>query len=37
MTLSRHSGFKHVPEETGTTLQKCRFYVVVSQGIQGIK
>ena len=32
MTLGRHSGFIHVPGETGTTLQKGWFYVVVSQG-----
>ena len=32
MTLGRHSGFIHVPGETGTTLQKSCFYVVVSQG-----
>ena len=33
MTLGRHSGFRHVPGETGTTLQKGCFYGVVSQGI----
>ena len=32
MTLGRHSGFRHVPGETGTALQKGCFYVVVSQG-----
>ena len=35
MTLGRHSGFRHVPGETGTTLQKGCFYVVVSQGNSG--
>ena len=34
MTLGRHSGFRHVPGESGTTLQKGCFYVVVSQGIK---
>ena len=37
MTLDRHSGFRHVPGETGTTLQKGCFYVVVSQGNSGNK
>ena len=37
MTLGRHSGFRHVPGETGTTLQKGCFYVVVSQGNSGNK
>ena len=37
MTLSRHSGFRHVPGETGTTMQKVFFYVVVSQGNSGNK
>ena len=32
MTLGHHSGFRHVSGETGTTLQKGCFYVVVSQG-----
>ena len=32
MTLGRHSGLRHVPEETGTNLKKGCFYVVVSQG-----
>ena len=32
MTLGHHSGFRHVFGETGTTLQKGCFYVVVSQG-----
>ena len=36
MTLGRHSGFRHVPGETGTTLQKGCFYVV-SQGNSGNK
>ena len=35
MTLGRHSGFRHVPGETGTTLQKGCFYVVASQGNSG--
>ena len=37
MKLGRHSGFRHVPGETGTTLQKGCFYVVVSQGNTGNK
>ena len=37
MALGRHSGFIHVPGETGTTLQKGCFYVVVSQGNSGNK
>ena len=37
MTLGRHSGFKHVSGETGTTLQKGCFYVVFSQGNSGHK
>ena len=38
MTLGRHSGFRHVPGETGTTLQKgCFYVVVVSQGNSGNK
>ena len=37
MTLGRHSGFRHVPGETRTTLQKGCFDVVVSHGNQGIK
>ena len=37
MTLGHHSGFRHVPRETGTTLQKGCFYVVVSQGNSGNK
>ena len=38
MTLGRHSGFRHVPGETGTTLQKCCCcYLVVSQGNSGNK
>ena len=37
MTLGRHSGFRHVPGETGTTLQKGCFYVVVSQRNSGNK
>ena len=37
MTLGRHSGFRHVPGETGTTLQKGCFYVVVFQGNSGNK
>ena len=32
-----HSGFRHGPGETGKTLQKGCFYVVVSQGNSGIK
>ena len=36
-TLDRHSGFRHVPGETGTTLQEGCFYVVVSQGNSGNK
>ena len=36
MTLGRHSGF-NIPGETGTTLQKGCFYVVVSQGNSGNK
>ena len=32
-----HSGFRHGPGETGQTLQKCCFYVVVSQGNSGNK
>ena len=32
MTLGHHSGFRHVPGETGTNLQNGSFYVVVSQG-----
>ena len=36
MTLG-HSGFRYVPGETGTTLQKGCFYVVVSQGNSGNK
>ena len=35
MTLGRHSGFRHVPGETETTLQKGYFYVVVSHGNSG--
>ena len=37
MTLGRHLGFRHVPGKTGTTLQKCCIYVVVSQGNAGNK
>ena len=37
MTLGRHSGFRHVPGETRTALQKCCFYVVVSHGNSGNK
>ena len=37
MTLGRHSGFRRVPGETGTTLQKGCCYVVVSQGNSGNK
>ena len=37
MTLGHHSGFRHVSGETGTTLQKGCFYVVVSQGNSGNK
>ena len=37
VTLSRHSGPRDVPGETGTTLQKGCFYVVVSQGNSGNK
>ena len=38
MTLGRHSGFRHVlPGETGTTLEKGCFYVVVSPGNSGNK
>ena len=37
MTLGRHSGFRYVPGETGTTVQKDCFYVVVSQGNSGNK
>ena len=37
MTLGRHSGCRHVSGETGTTLQKGCFYVVVSQGNSGNK
>ena len=32
MALGRPSGFRYVPGETGKTLQKGCFYVVVSQG-----
>ena len=32
-----HSGFRHVPGESGKTLQKGCFYVVVSQGNSGNK
>ena len=35
MALGRHSGFRHVPGETGKNLQKCCFYVV--QGNSGNK
>ena len=34
MTLGRHSGFRHVPGETGTTRQKGCFCVVVSRKIR---
>ena len=37
MALGRHAGFRHVPGETVTTLQKGSFYVVVSQGNSGNK
>ena len=37
MTLGRHSGFRHGPGETGTTLQNGCFYVVVSQENSGNK
>ena len=37
MALGRHSRFRHVPGETGKTLQKGCFYVVVSQGKPGNK
>ena len=32
MTLGHHSGSRQVSGETGTTLQKGWFYVVVSKG-----
>ena len=35
MKLGRRPGFRHVPAETGTTLQKGCFDVVVSQGNSG--
>ena len=35
MTLGRHSGFRHIPGQTETTLQKSCFNVVVSQGNSG--
>ena len=37
VALGRHSGFRYVPGETGKTLQKGCFYVVVSQGNSGNK
>ena len=37
MTLGRHSGFRHVPGETGTTLQKDCFMLLFPREIQGIK
>ena len=37
MTLGRHSGFRHVPGETGTTMQKAVFMLLFPREIQGIK
>ena len=37
MALGHLSGFRHAPGETGKTLQKGCFYVVVSQGNSGNK
>ena len=37
MTLGRHSGFRHVPGETGTTLQKGCFMLLFPREIQGIE
>ena len=37
MTLSYHSGFRHVTGETGTTLQKAVFMLLFPREIQGIK
>ena len=37
MALDGHSGFRHVPGETGKTLQKGCFNAVVSQGNSGNK
>ena len=37
MTLARHSGFRHVPGETGTTCKKAVFMLLFPREIQGIK
>ena len=35
--LGRHSGFRHVPGETGTTCKKAVFMLLFPREIQGIK
>ena len=37
MTLGRHSGFRHVPGETGTTCKKAVFILLFPREIQEIK
>ena len=37
MTLCRHSGFRLVPGETGTTSKKVVFMLLFPREIQGIK
>ena len=37
MTLGRHSGFRHVPGETGTTCKKTVFMLLFPRKIQEIK
>ena len=37
LMLGRHSGFRHVPGETGKTLQKGYFMLLFPSEIQGIK
>ena len=37
MTLGRHSGFRHVPGESGTTCKKAVFILLFLREIHGIK
>ena len=37
MTSGRHSGFRHVPGETGTTCKKSVFMLLFPREIPGIK
>ena len=37
MTLGRHSGFRHVPGEIGTTCKKAVFILLFPREIQEIK